>query len=230
VQDLRAAVSKGEDESDVNIGGHADFPSRSVQASGTEEREIVVLNKTHFCDSRFPNPKDSFRPCVVGGLHVNDDVAADNFVGGDLRLHRRGLRDFRHAVLNQTELSALRVLDDPLLQLRVVVANIENVLVVGSASQCPPQTPGSPKAAGAEREECVSALVTGHGIAEVSVVAAECNGGIGLCDVATVTADGSRGLRKTCVAHCDWNERLGGLAGLEMNTGAVGGTQGAKSV
>lgn len=203
MQDLGAAVSKSENESCVDIGSHADFPSRSVQASGTEEREIVVLNKTHFCDSRVPNPKDSFRPCVIGGLHVNDDVAADNFVRGDLRLHRRGLRDFRHAILDQTELPALGVLDDPFLQLRVVVASVENVLVVGSTSQCPPQTPGSPKAAGTEREQCVSVLVTGHSIAEVSVVAAKCNGGIGLCDVAAVTVDGSWRLRKSCVAHDD---------------------------
>jgi hypothetical protein len=48
----------------------------------------------------------------------------------------------------------LRVLDDPLLELGVVQADVEDVfVVVGGTSQRPAITPGSPEAAGAEREE-----------------------------------------------------------------------------
>jgi hypothetical protein len=180
VQDLRTAVSEGEDESDINASSQADFPGRSVQASSAEEGEIVVLDKAHLRDGLFADPKDGFGPCVVNRLHVDNNVIADDFLSNNLRLHGSGFPDFRDAVLDQTESTALGILGDPLLVLRVVVANVENVLVISSASQRPPQAPRSPKAVGSELEPCVSVLVAGYGIAEVFVVAAECNGGVGL--------------------------------------------------
>lgn len=81
-------------------------------------------------------------------------------------------------------------------------ADVEDVfVVVGGTSQRPAITPGSPEAAGAEREERVAVLVAGYCVAEVSVAAAECEGGGFFGDVAAVAADWDWRLRESCVGH-----------------------------
>ena len=68
-------------------------------------------------------------------------------------------------------------------------ADVEDVFVAGGTSQRSPVTPGSPEAAGTEREERVAVLVAGYCVAEVSVAAAECEGDGFFGDVVAVAAD-----------------------------------------